>query len=107
MAKKQLVDRLDKTINIYDFDALVVNIIALLQEKVKKHGDGCRMEIEYGYDGECDVLLSYNRLETDGELEKRLAKARKKRDAQQVEREKREAHERKEFERLSKKYGAK
>ena len=105
MAKKQIVQRYDRTLGIYEFDGLVSDVILTLEDKVIKYGPNAYLEIEYGYDGECDVIISYKEEETDKELEKRLARGRKKRDKNKADKEKKEIRERKEFDRLQKKYG--
>lgn len=104
MAKKQIVQRYDRTVSIWEFDAKVVDVIALLQRKVGLYGSEVALEIEYGYEGECDVILTYEEEETDKELERRLAAGRKKREKTKVEKGKQEERDRKEFARLSKKY---
>ena len=80
-------------------------MINTLQKKVDTYGDKALLEIEYGYDGDCDVIISYMEEETDKELEKRLALGKKKREANKADKVKQEERERKELAKLLAKYG--
>jgi len=105
MAKKQIVPRYDRTVDIGEFDAKIIDVITILQDKVIEYGPDVTLEIEYEYDGVCSVLISYEEEETDKELEKRLALGRKKREQNKRDKVSKETRERKTLERLQKKYG--
>jgi len=105
MAKKQIVARFDRTLNIYELEGRLIDVIAELQLKVDAYGPETELELEYGYEGIADIIITYPEEETDKELERRLARGRKKREKNKAERVKKEARDRKELERLQKKYG--
>ena len=104
MAKKQIVQRYDRSVGIYQFDAPIIDVVELLNDKMDAYGAEATMEVEYGYDGDCAVIISYKEEETDKELERRLARGRKKREKNKADKGRKEVKERKDLERLKKKY---
>jgi hypothetical protein len=81
------------------------NFNDLFDEGSLTHSNLLIVSESYGYDGGCDFYLSGERMETDAEYEARLLAESKEAAEAEKKRLKIEARERKEFERLKKKFG--
>ena len=75
-----------------------------VENLIEKYGESAYVEIEYDYEN-IDYVVRYEREETDKEYTKRLKEEEKRKAAQLLQQQKKEEKERKEFERLKKKFG--
>jgi hypothetical protein len=106
MTKRKILNLKVDHVSNYEFEGTLANIQERVQDLINEHGPEARLEYNprfyYDYDNEpsprYEVVIS--REETDAEAKQRLMK-----EAEEIR--KRNEHERKEFERLAKKYGAK
>ena len=74
---------------------------------IEQYGEDAYMEIDTsGYDCYPELVVSFERQETDKERDKRLSQARKEREKRAKEKAIKEERERKELARLQKKYGS-
>jgi hypothetical protein len=87
-------------------DGKLVDVKDYIDDLIEKYGDDAYMEIEaHGYDCYPELVVQYDRQESDKERDKRLAVARKDRERRAKEKLAQEERERKELARLQKKYG--
>lgn len=108
MSKKQkrIISVEVETITPYEFDNTLGNLKSYISDLVTKYGVDARMEWDGDYWPQYSdspsprFEVKIMREETDAEYNKRVAQEEKDQSA-------REAHERKEFERLQAKFGAK
>jgi hypothetical protein len=108
MAKKQIVQRYDRNHDIDDLNGRVEDVLHFLNGLLVKYGPDTYMEVDhatYDYDSTVELIIAYKEEETDRELVQRLARGKKSREKRAAEKERKITAERKEFERLSKKYG--
>jgi len=80
-------------------------ILFTVQDWIERFGDSAYLNISHGWDADIDFEIEFERLETDKEFEKRLKKEEK--DLEKLVQKKidLEHKERKELQRLLKKYG--
>lgn len=111
--KKLIIKKEIRTLQPYDIDDKLSDLISELQDIVDTYGESCIIEAEkeYDYYGECDYykfVISYFVEESDEDFKKRQEKNRKNMESKKRSAEKRkltvEQKERKEFERLKKKF---
>lgn len=104
---KQIVDRDDyfdiEQINNKTFDE-IATIVSSLRNKYKNVSHTIRVE-PYGYDGGLDFFVRVFRQENDQEYNKRIKKEQAERDRKNKVELDKETRERKEYERLAKKFG--
>jgi hypothetical protein len=105
MAKYKVISaKADESICM--LDGKLADVKDYIESLIEKYGSDSYMEIEsYGYDCYPELVVRYERQETDAERDKRLAKARKERERNKAAKLKQEERERKELARLQKKYG--
>ncbi len=95
----------DRNISPYDFEGSVSDLMGQLAFWEGEHGKTVELRVvPYGHDGGMDFELWHTRDETEKERDKRLVKARKLREKNKVVKEKKEVGERKQYERLRKKF---
>jgi hypothetical protein len=102
LKKSQILD------SCFDFCGPIDAVILRLQEVIARHPNYSELEVvqEYhGYDGGSHYNIEGKRQETDAEFGQRMAREMKAVVKEKEAAAKREAAERKEFERLQKKYG--
>ena len=105
MAKYKMVS-VESGESISMLDGKLSDVKDYIEMLIEQYGEDAYMEIEaYGYDCYPELVVRYERQETDKERDKRLAQARKEREKKKAARLKQEERERKEFARLQKKYG--
>lgn len=105
MAKYKMI-RERSVEDIWSLDGKLSSVKEHIEWLIDQYGDDARMEIEaYGYDCYPELVVHYERQETDKERDKRLAQARKEREKKKAEKLKKEERERKELARLLEKYG--
>ena len=106
MAKYRMISaRADECISMLDYSKLS-DVKEYIERLIEQYGEDAYMEIEaHGYDCYPELVIQYQRQETDKERDKRLAQARKERERKAKEKAAREERERKELARLQKKYG--
>lgn len=96
-----------KTISLYELEGNLVVIRKYFDELIDEYGEEAKLALDWDYD-DCNLILRYQRLETEKEAEKRIAKAQKAkatRDAKRLKKEEvEEEADRKEWVRLQKKY---
>lgn len=91
---------------ISSLDGKLSEVKHYIEMLIEQYGDDAYMEIEaHGYDCYPELVVEYDRQETDKERDKRLAQARKERERRAKEKLAQEERERKELARLQKKYG--
>jgi hypothetical protein len=106
MNKRKMVTLKVDYLSTYEFEGTLQRTLERIQELIAEHGPEARLDYNryfyYDYDTEpsprYEVIIT--REETDAEAKQRLTQ-----EAEEIR--KRTAHEKAEFERLSKKYGAK
>jgi len=100
--KRKMVDR-RKT--LYDeFEGDLKTIRERIDQLIEEFGEEAELCIDYGYDGYNNYELTYQRLETEKEAEKRIKATAKTRERNKAKKIKQEESERKELARLLKKY---
>lgn len=97
--KKQMVE--DETYSDIAEYELLRDVKLVLDELINTYGENARLILDSGYNS-LDVRVKYYREETEQEYQKRLKNEARERDLIV----KKEDKERKEWERLNKKYGA-
>ena len=97
-----------KTLSLYELEGNLVVVRKYFDELVDQYGEEARLELDWDYE-DCNLILRYQRLETEKEAEKRIVKAQKAkatRDAKRLKKEEiEEEADRKEWARLQEKYG--
>ena len=76
-----------------------------VENLIEKYGESAYVKIEYVNEDSADYVVKYEREETEKEYTKRLKEEEKQKAAQLLQQQKKEEKERKEFERLKKKFG--
>ena len=96
------------TWSIYEFENSLDSLIKLLEYKAddlkKNNYSNSRFDIEYEYDGDPLFVLKADRLETDKEYEKRLAKEKNLREVKKDAKLKKQQQEKEQLQKLLKKY---
>jgi hypothetical protein len=106
MSKKQIITVDVEDISPYDFESTLGNVKARIEDFIAKYGIDARLSWDpnfwYQYDSSPSPRfnVSINREETDAEYDKRILNEKTNASMQ-------EERERKEFERLQSKFGAK
>lgn len=103
MAKRYLEVQESKQLFIDDLEGQLSEISHFLHELANECGNDAYISIDQ-YGDTVDVEVSWTRLETDAERDRRLAKARKVREIRKIERAAVEGRERAELARLQEKY---
>lgn len=104
MAKKYLEIQESKKLSIWELEGSISDVSHFLHELANECGNDAYIDISQYFDGEVEVEVSWTRLETDVERDKRLAKAKKVRKARKEEKKGLENCERAELARLQEKY---
>ena len=87
-----------------DFEGRLTWLREYVENLIEKYGESAYVEIESDYEN-TDYVVKYEREETEKEYTKRLKEEEKQKAAQLLQQQKKEEKERKEFERLKKKFG--
>ena len=101
--KRKMVDE-KRSVDLYSFEGKLNDVREYLNELEKEYGADAKLDLQWDYDY-VGMHIHYQRLETEKEAEKRVAKARKVRERNKANKLKQEEAERKELARLLKKYG--
>ena len=121
MTKRKIIKEREQ-ISLYDFDGSLEDVRKMLDNLIEKYGASAKLDHDYDYEpysgcggwgcsGDRTYFFEvhYEREETDAEMEKRLATARKRRESRKATMAKKaaakEEAERKELARLLEKYG--
>lgn len=88
-----------------DFEGRLTWLREYVENLIEKYGESAYVKIEYVNEDNADYVVKYEREETEKEYTKRLKEEEKQKAAQLLQQQKKEEKERKEFERLKKKFG--
>lgn len=80
------------------------SVLECVERLIDKYGEGARVDFDSGYNN-ISEMITYEREETDREYQNRLKKEEHDKTKSDKAKVKKEADERKEYERLKKKYG--
>lgn len=104
MAKYKIIrDKLK--LDLYDLEGTLGDVRNRINWLIDDYGEDAMIDFEYGYEGIEDVVVHFDRKETDKERNKRLKNARKEREKKAAAKIAKEKKERAELARLTKKYG--
>lgn len=87
-------------------DGALKDVRAYIDQLIGQYGEDATVSINYWDYEDWDLVIEYERLETEKEAEKRVRAALKARERKQAKEIKQEEAERKELTRLLKKYGS-
>lgn len=109
--RREVTVTLDRSVSLYDIlDCNTPDEVIQVMEEYKQRYQGRKINFgvqSYGYDGGVEVVILETRPETDREYDKRIKAEQKEQERMKAAKAKSVEKERKEYERLKKKFGAK